>query len=42
VTAPHGVQGKLELQWSEGVAGARATVSGTLGADTVAAEAPAP
>jgi hypothetical protein len=30
------------LQWPEGVASARATVSGTLGAHTVAAEAPAP
>jgi hypothetical protein len=40
--ASHGLRGKLELQWPEGVASARATVSGTLGAHTVAAEAPAP
>jgi hypothetical protein len=38
----HGVGGKLELQWPEGVAGARATAHGTLGAHTLAAEAPAP
>ena len=42
VTASHGVHGRLELQWPEGVAGARATASGLLDAHTVAAEAPAP
>ena len=42
VRVSHGVVGKLELQWPEGVASARATARGTLGAHTVAAEAPAP
>jgi pimeloyl-ACP methyl ester carboxylesterase len=42
VTAAHGVRGKLELRWPESVASARATASGSLGAHTVAAEAPAP
>jgi pimeloyl-ACP methyl ester carboxylesterase len=42
VAAAEGLHGKLELQWPEGVARARATVSGTLGGERVAAEAAAP
>lgn len=42
LAAADGRRGRLELQWSEGVARARATVSGTLGGARVAAEAPAP
>jgi pimeloyl-ACP methyl ester carboxylesterase len=42
LTGPDLLRGKLELQWPEGVARARATVSGTLGGKRVAAEAPAP
>jgi hypothetical protein len=37
-----GLRGELQLQWPEGVNGARATVRGRLGSDTVVAEAPAP
>ncbi|HEY0766941.1 MAG TPA: alpha/beta fold hydrolase, partial [Steroidobacteraceae bacterium] len=40
--APQGARGKLQLQWPEGVARARAAVRGTLGSNTVVAEAPAP
>jgi pimeloyl-ACP methyl ester carboxylesterase len=40
--APRGVRGNLQLQWPEGVSGARATVRGKLGSNTVVAEAPAP
>ena len=40
--APPGVRGNLQLQWPEGVSGARATVRGKLGSNTVLAEAPAP
>ena len=42
LAAADGMRGRLELQWPEGVARARATVSGTLGGERVAAEAPAP
>ncbi len=42
VAAPSGMHGKLELQWLEGVAGARASAHGVLGTAAVAAEAPAP
>ena len=37
-----GLRGALQLQWPEGVNGARATVHGRLGSDIVVAEAPAP
>ena len=37
-----GVRGNLQLQWPEGVSGARATVRGRLGRNAVVAEAPAP
>ena len=40
--APRDVRGNLQLQWPEGVSGARATVRGKLGSNTVVAEAPAP
>jgi pimeloyl-ACP methyl ester carboxylesterase len=40
--APPGVRGNLQLQWPEGVSGARATVRGKLGSNAVVAEAPAP
>ncbi len=39
---PPGASGTLELEWPEGVAGARATARGTLGTQAVAAQAPAP
>ncbi len=42
VRTSHGLRGKLELEWPEGLASARATARGTLGTHTVAAEAPAP
>jgi pimeloyl-ACP methyl ester carboxylesterase len=42
VQAPQAMRGKLELQWPEGVAQARATAHGALGAQPLAAEAPAP
>ena len=42
LSAPQGVRGKLEAQWPEGVAGARARVRGALGAHAVVAEARAP
>jgi pimeloyl-ACP methyl ester carboxylesterase len=42
LTAPHAVHGRLEMQWPEGVAKARATVRGNFGAQAVLAEAPAP
>jgi hypothetical protein len=42
LTGPDLLRGKLELQWPEGVARARVTVSGMLGGKHVAAEAPAP
>jgi len=37
-----GVRGNLQLQWPEGVSGARASVRGRLGSNAVVAEAPAP
>ncbi|MBS0378148.1 MAG: alpha/beta hydrolase [Proteobacteria bacterium] len=39
---PPGASGALQLEWPEGVAGARATARGTLGTQAVAAQAPAP
>ena len=42
LAGPDGMRGRLELQWPEGLAHARATVSGTLGGERVAAEAAAP
>jgi pimeloyl-ACP methyl ester carboxylesterase len=42
VVAPAALQGKLELQWPEGVARARASVRGSFGSQVVAAAAPAP
>ena len=42
LSAPQGERGKLEAQWPEGVARARATVRGNLGAHAVVADAPAP
>ena len=42
VSGPQGARGRLDLQWPEGVSGARATVRGTLDGRAVLAEAPAP
>lgn len=42
VSAPPQLHGQLEALWPEGVARARATVRGTLGAAAVSAEAPVP
>jgi pimeloyl-ACP methyl ester carboxylesterase len=42
LTTPQGERGKLQVQWPEGVSGARATVRGNLGAHAVVADAPAP
>ena len=42
VSAPQGLRGRLELQWPEGVAQARANASGVLAGKRVAAEAAAP
>ena len=42
VKGPQGANGTLEVEWAEGTAQPRATVSGKLGGDSVVAEAPAP
>ena len=42
LTASDGLRGRLEAQWPEGVAKARATVRGELGTEAVVAQAPAP
>jgi len=42
VQVPGNLQGRLELQWPEGIAPSRANVRGSFGSQVVAAVAPAP
>ena len=42
VKAPQGASGTLEVEWTEGAAQPRASITGKLGADSVVADAPAP
>ncbi len=42
VKGPPGASGALEVEWTEGGAQPRATVTGKLGAESVVADAPAP
>ena len=42
VKAPQGANGTLEVEWTEGVAQARAVLTGRLGSENLVADAPAP